>query len=335
MLWSDIGRALALASLVAAMAADRLTVAQIAVVAFIEGCLFVVFMLAEHAAVPHVVEHDQLAAAIAGNEARTRGASMLGQPVGAALFGLGRAVPFLFDALTYLASIVALLLIRRDFQGEREHDPISLRRATAEIREGVAWLFGQPFLRDAALLVAGSNFLFQALFLILIVIAEQHGASPAAIGLMLAGAGVGGLLGALSAPWLERHLPTGLVVIGANWVWAVLMIPIAFTTSTLALGIILALMAFVGPAWNVVVGAYQLASTPEPLRGRVSSVETLMAYGAIPLGSLAAGFMIEAVGTTKCVLALSAWMLVLALAATASPAVRRTSGHPPALPEPG
>lgn len=332
MLACDAGRALALASLVAALVTGHLTIAQVAAVAFLEGCLFVVFSLAEHAAVPHVVDDDQLAAALAGNEARTRGAGMIGPPLGAAMFGLGRAVPFVLDTLTYLVSIGALLAIRRDLQGERAGERLSLRLAVGEIREGVVWLLREPFLRDSALLVAGSNFLFQALVLILIVIAQQSGATPAQIGLMLAGAGVGGLLGSLSAPWLERRLPTGAVVIGANWIWAVLMVPLAFTTNIVALGVLFGLMAFVGPVWNVLVGSYQLANTPEHLRGRVASVETLVAYGAIPVGSLVAGVMLEAVGSSACVLALAAWMILLAAAATASPAVRRMAAGTPAVP---
>lgn len=325
----DAGRMLALAGLIAALVAGHLSVAQIAAVAFVEGCLFIVFGLAEQAAVAHVVDADQLAAALAGNEARGRGAAMAGPPLGAALFGVARAVPFAFDAFTYLVSMGSLLSIRRDLQGERSHEALSVRRALGEIREGIVWLVGEPFLRDAALLVAGSNFLFQALVLIVIVIARESGAAPAEIGLMLAGAGVGGLAGSLSAPWLHRRFPAGAVVIGANWIWAALTVPIAFTTNIAALGVLYGLMAFVGPAWNVVVGSYQLSITPDHLRGRVASVESLVAFGAIPLGSLFAGVTLEAVGSRACVFALTAWMILLAVAATASPAVRRMSARAP------
>ena len=44
----------------------------------------------------------------------------------------------------------------------------------AYVREGLAWLWHQPFLRAASLLVAGSNFLFQGVVLVLIVIARDH-----------------------------------------------------------------------------------------------------------------------------------------------------------------
>jgi predicted MFS family arabinose efflux permease len=254
---------------------------------------------------------------------------MLGLPLGGFLFGLGRLVPFLVDAISYLISIAALLLIRTPFEEERT---VERRHLLREIGEGVSWLWRQPFLRAAALLVAGSNLLFQALVLILIVIARDNGASSSVIGLMLAGAGVGGVLGSLAAPWLERRMPPKVVVIGANWVWAAFTVPIAFVGNPYALGALFAVMAFVGPAWNVIIGAYQLRLTPDRLLGRVSSAELLVAYGAIPLGSLAAGFLLEAAGTTKAALAVAAFMVALAVAATVSPAVRHAPETVPPSP---
>src|SRR2546430_14611803 len=156
--------------------------------AFLEGTFFVLFARGERAALPRVVPRAQIPAAVGQNEARSRGAALLGPPLGGLLFDLGRLIPFAADALSYLASLATLLLIRTPFQEERRTER---RHLLAEVREGVAWLWAHPFLRAAAILVAGSNLLFQALFLILIVVARSHGASPGTVGLMLAGGGVG------------------------------------------------------------------------------------------------------------------------------------------------
>lgn len=321
MIVCDAGRLVGAASIAAALLADRLTLAHVMVVALVEGTLFVFFNLAEQGAVRSVVPAEQLPAALAQNEVRNRGASMAGAPLGGFLFGLGRAVPFVFDAASYVVSLVCLLAIRAEFQEEREPGPPP--RFAADIREGLTWLWHQPFLRAAALLVAGSNFLFQGVVLVLIVVASENGASPAQIGLILAGAGVGGVLGSLAAPWLQRRVPARQVVVGANWVWALLMPAIAFVGNPWALGAVFALMAFVGPLWNVVIGAYQLQLTPDRLLARVSSAELLLAFGAIPLGSLAAGALLEWLGATETALVLAGLMLLIAVAATFSAGVRK------------
>jgi predicted MFS family arabinose efflux permease len=191
-----------------------------------------------------------------------------------------------------------------------------------EIREGITWLWRQPFLRAALLLVAASNFVFQALTLALIVIARDHGASSAEIGLMLGMVSAGGVLGALVAPRLQRRVPAKLVVVGANWIWAALIPLIALLTDPLELGSVLGVASFVGALWNVVIGAYQLSLIPDRLLGRVMSVDLLLAFGAIPLGALAGGLLLEAFGGAASALILAGAMAAVAVAATASRGVR-------------
>lgn len=273
------------------------------------------FKIAAAAAVPNVVHPSHLTFALSRNEARERGAAMLGQPLGGVLFGLGRAVPFLFDALTYLVSLASLLLIRKDFQAARKRQPVDLAA-------GITWLWRQPFLRMTTFLVAGSNFLFRALFLVVIVIAADYGASPTLVGVMFGLAAVGGVLGSLAAPALERRLSMRVVVVGANWAWGLLVPMVLLVPNPYVLGAVYALMCFVGPVWNVAISAYQLAVTPDHIQGRVLGAAGMIAFGAVPLGSLLGGFALEWIGARATVWALAVWMIGLAVLATVSPAVR-------------
>ena len=331
MIVCDAGRLLVLAGLAAAVAAGHAPLVLIAAVALVEGCLTVVFNLAELSAIQLLVPAVQLEPALAQNEARVRGAGLLGQPLGGALFGLGRAVPFAADAASYAASLVTLAAIRRplvaETVGERRHP-------WAEMVEGLRWLWSQPFLRSTTLIVAASNGLFQAVTLSVIVVAEAHGASPGVIGLILAGWGVGGLAGAAAAGWLGKRLPAAAVVIGANWVWAGLLPVIALAPRPIAIGTAGAGMAFVGPAWNVVLGSIEMRLTPQALLGRVQAVQMTAAYGAIPLGSLIGGFLLDRLGSEEAVWVLAACMLAIAVVATLTPSVRRPPVSAPAAASP-
>jgi predicted MFS family arabinose efflux permease len=169
--------------------------------------------------------------------------------------------------------------------------------------------------------------LFQALVLVLIVLAKHQGASSSQVGLVLAGGGAGGVAGALVAPAVQRRLHPRTVVIGCNWVWAALFPLFAAGDGPVELAATFGACAAVGPLWNVVVGAYSIALVPDNLRSRVASADLFLAFGAIPLGSLAAGLLLSALTPTACVLVLSAVMLGLAIAATADPAIR----HAPSL----
>jgi predicted MFS family arabinose efflux permease len=324
MIVADSIRALAFGTLVVALALDKFSLALVIAVSLVEGSLFVFFQLAEGAALPQVVPREQLPAAMAQNQARIQGADLVGTPLGGFLFGLGRAVPFLFDAVSYLLSALSLLFIRVPFQETRERAQTRLRQ---EIAEGVRWLWAERFLRTVVLLAAGSNFAFNALTLVLIVRAKELGASPALVGAMFVFVGIAAIAGALAAPSMQRRVAPSVVVIGSLWVWALLSCALVFPTKPLVLGAVLGVTAFFGPVFNVVVGSYAYALTPDRLLGRVQSAARAVAYGAIPLGALCGGLFVDWFGGRGALLALGSVMIAVAVAATWSRDIR----HAPRL----
>jgi len=145
----------------------------------------------------------------------------------------------------------------------------------------------------------------------------------------MAGFGVGGVLGSVAAPWFQQRMSMKTIVIGANWVWALALPGIAITDNLVVLGALLAIMAFVGPLWNVAIDVYRLLITPDALQGKVGSAISLLAWGAIPLGSLLAGYLLDSFGSSNTSLALSGGMLVVAILASLSPAIRKEPDRAP------
>jgi MFS family permease len=319
MILTDALRALALSSLAVALALDTFSFAQVVVVAFVEGTMFVFFSLSESAALPQVVVKEQLSAAVAQNQARIQGADLVGQPLGGALFGISRLLPFAVDAVSYAVSFVSLLFIRTAFQEER---PRSVTKLRAEIVEGVRWLWHQPFLRAGVLLVAGSNFAFSALILALIVRAKDLGASSATIGLMLAFLGGGAILGSLVAPRVQRQVHAKVIMIGSFWIWALGALISAFLQSPYALGAVWAIGGIFGPIFNVAFATYRYALVPDRLLARVGSAALVVAWGAIPLGQLIGGFLLDGVGAVNTILLVAAASASVGLAATLSRTIR-------------
>src|SRR5439155_468745 len=84
----------------------------------------------------------------------------------------------------------------------------------------------------AVALVTGSDFTANALYLVVIVLARERGASPALIGAMFAFLGVGGLVGSLVAPRLARLLSVRVVVVGTLWT-ATALVPLLFLPGTI------------------------------------------------------------------------------------------------------
>ena len=319
LLVSEAARALAFASLVAAFALDRVTLGHILAVAFVEGTFFVFFRLAESAALPRVVPKPQLPTAVAQNQARDQGAELAGSPLGGFLFQLDRALPFVFDAVSYTIGFLTLLFVRTPLQAEREP---ATTRVREELAEGIRFTWREPFIRAIVVLVAGSNFAFNALFLVLIVRAKELGASAGLIGAMFAILGAGALLGALVAPTVARHVPARYVLVGILWIWAAYPLLLALLPNAIALGLVGAVAGTLGPIFNVVLSAYRYALVPDRLQGRVGSVILLVAWGTIPLGAIAAGVMLETLGAVESMLVIAGVNLAVAVGAIAARTVR-------------
>jgi predicted MFS family arabinose efflux permease len=320
MILCDIGRALVVFGVVAALWLDVLTLWQIFISAFIEGSLFVFFNIAEVAALPRVVPKAQLPQATAQNEAAFAAAHIAGPSFGTALYqGLGRAAPFLADAISYVVSALTLMLIRSEFRASALPPK---RHLLVEIGEGLRWLWGQPLIRYMAFLTGAYNMVNAANGLLLIVLAKQLGASDLDIGLMFSIGGLGGIAGSLVGGQVQRRFTFGQVIIGTTWAAALLLPLYALAPSYLVLGALFAASYFVGPIYNVVQFSYRIALIPDALQGRVNSTFRLLAFGFMPIGAALGGFLIERIGAVSTVLVFSFWYMLMALTTTLNGHVR-------------
>jgi len=321
MISCDVGRAVTVASIALALWLDVLTVWQLYIAAFVEGSFFVFFNIAEVAALPRVVSKDQLPQAAAQNEAAFAAAHIVGPSFGTLLYQwLGRAAPFVADTISYVASVVSLMLIRTPF---REAPPAPAKmNLRGEIAEGLRWLWGQPLIRYMAFLTGSINLVNAGTGLIVILLAQELGARPVDIGLIFSIGGIGGILGSLVGGRVQKRFTFGQAIIALMWIEALLFPLYAIVPQYLLLGVVFALMYFVGPIYNVVQFSYRLALIPDALQGRVNSTFRLLAFGMMPIGAALSGFLIERVGVIPAVVVFSLWYVLLAIMTTLNRHVR-------------
>jgi predicted MFS family arabinose efflux permease len=320
MIRTDIGRAVAVATIPVAMFFDVLTLWQIYVVALVEGSLFVFFNIAEVAALPRVVPVTRLAESAAQNEAGFALANIAGPPLGTVLYqALGRAFPFIANFATYVLSIVTLLYIKTPFRAEPRAEK---RHLGAEVMEGLRWMWANPLIRFMAILTGGMNLINAASPLVVIVLAKQMGAPDASIGAIFSAAGVGGIAGSLVGGQIQKRFTFGQVIIAVAWLEAVLVALYAVAPSYYLIAAILGVTSFLGPIYNVVQFSYRLSIIPDGLQGRVNSVFRLLAFGFMPMGAALSGVLIERFDATVAIMVLTVWMAALAIATSANRHVR-------------
>ena len=319
MIACDTARALALGSIPIAIGFDRLTFAHVVAVAAIDGIGYVFFDVADRAALRHVVPFEQLPAAVSQIQAREYAALLVGKPLGGLLFGLGRTLPFVFEAISYAVSVVTVLLIRPRLQEPRVEPR---RHLLAEVAEGVSWLARHRILRTTSLLGAVNDAVINALFLVIIVEAASRGGSSLEIGTALAFIGVGGLVGAALSTRIAPRLSIRGAVAGSLAIVAGLLPLLAIAPHPLLLGAVYGAMFVPFPTWNAVVGAYQLAVVPDRLQARVASVRTLLNFGTVPFSALAVGFALDRTSATAILVVFSVAMAAVAVLAATSRTLR-------------
>ncbi len=283
MLVCDSVRAICLVSIPIAAFTNSLSILQICLVSLLEGMCFVFFNIAEVACLPRVVAKEQLNSVALLHEMTDNISFTLGPFLGGILFSVGRSLPFLFDAVSYVISVVSLFFVRKDFQEQRTKP---MRNVWAEIGEGVHWLWRHPVLRFVAFLSFMGMFLDFGTVLIVIVIATKHHTDASAIGLIYAIAGVGGIVGALLASPMQKHFRFGELMSGTYWFWSLLLPLYLFASNTLMLGLITALTFTLGSVYTAVQFSFRLSLIPDTLQGRVNSVFRLVAFLVPPLGSM-------------------------------------------------
>lgn len=261
--------------------------------AFTMGCINAFDIPARQSLVIHLVaDRSHLANAIALNSMMMNGTRFLGPALAGFLVALaGELVCFAVNALSYLAVLLALLLMRVRPQAQ------SKSRGLAALREGLGYTLRHLNIRCYLLLVGVVSFSIAPYITLMPQVAKHlFGGDASTFGILVSSAGSGALLAALflaTRKDIER-LPdqvflaagtAGLGLVGfALNPWYPLAFPLLMT-----IGFSVVLVA---AGSNTLIQGW----VRDEMRGRVMSLFTMAFLGMAPLGNLIVGSLAELFG---------------------------------------
>jgi MFS family permease len=240
------------------------------------------------AIVPNLVAPERLRSALALNFGLAQLTLVIGPGAGGLLIAsLGVGAAYAVDAASCLAIVAAVLAMAP--QPPKRHQAADPQRVLASIGEGLTFVRGNQALMGsfAIDLLAMTFGMPRALFAVLAVSEFHAGASGT--GLLYASVSVGAAVAALTTGWLRHARRLGLIVIWAVVVWGA---AIAAAGVAPGLWIAAALLAIAGAADSVSAvcrSAINQSVTPDHLRGRMSSVFSLVVTSGPRLGDVEAG----------------------------------------------
>jgi ENTS family enterobactin (siderophore) exporter len=243
------------------------------------------------AVVPALVGPRQLAAAMALNSVGGQLGNLVGPAFGGILIaGPGLAACYGIDAAAFVLFALSMLLVRPLPPTVRAERP-GLRSLAAGFRfvRHSSVVGGMLLIDTNAMIFGMPTALFPALA------AEHFHGGSATFGLLTAAPGLGAIIGGAISGWTGQLRRPGLVVIGAGIVWGGAIVGFGLVRS---LPVALAFLALAGMGdliSEVLRNALLQRYTPDPLRGRVSSLYLAQVNSAPALGNVEAGAVAQAV----------------------------------------
>ena len=318
-LWVDDAMRAAVVGALALAAATRLASIPVLIcVGFLLGCGQTLYTGAWSGMVPALVGSDALTRANARIQVSVLIANnLLGTSLGAVLFGISFALPFVVDAASFVLSSTVIRLLRGDFRPRhdaRAEARRSLRRDTAE---GVRWLWRHRLLRRLCLIAGVTDLVGGGLIAILVLYARGSlGLGSLGYALLVAAFAVGGIAGAALTPRLSTALGPARLLKVATWGTAAAALGAGSAPTGLTSGLCIAVYGAMNLSWNVTALSQRQELVPTELLGRVTMAYRMVNGTTTALGTILAGLTAHAFGLRAPFLAGSALIAAAGLIST-------------------
>ena len=287
---ADIGRGLTLASIPVAWLLGSLTLPHLFAVGFLVGLCTVFFDVSYQSYLPSLVGRDKL---VEGNSKLTvsESATQIAGPgiAGVVVQALSAPIAIVVDALSFFASALALGSIRHV-----EPQPTAARKSVlSDLREGLATVFGDRYLRAIAACTSTANFFGAGVNALYVIFATRElGLNAAQLGIVFGAGAVTSLFGALLAGPAARRLGLGRAIVLSSACFGLAYVPLIFAVPELAMPVLIlggAIIGLANPIYNINQVSLRQTITPERLLGRMNATMRFLVWGTMPIGALTGG----------------------------------------------
>jgi MFS family permease len=297
MIGCDALSALLYASLPVAAWAGLLRTGQVVAVALLAGAVNVFFSTAYQVYLPCLVRPAELAEGNAKLQGSAQAAAIAGRGAAGLATVAGAATALLCNAASFLVSAWCLLRIRAAAAPRPASAPVGVAAGTWQ---GIRFVARDRYLRPLTVYGAVANLAYSGnLALVVVFLVRVVGLGSAAIALLTATAGLGGVLGAALAGRLIRALGTARALTSTALCGGLsgLLAPFTAPGPRIACYVIGSGAVSAGlSVGNVIVASFRQTYCPPAMLGRVTASMRVTVWGTIPLGSLLAGALGTALG---------------------------------------
>ena len=286
---------------------------MILVLSFVTGCCFAIAGPSYQAITVDLVEREDIPNAIALNSTQFQFSRVVGPTLaGVALKVFGLAGCFFANALSFVAVIIALMMVRFDEKKmlTPAHSVKDSRAVWQDLIEGLRYVRRRRRV-FMLIMISGMTSLFGAPYLSMIPVYARDifQMGPDGNALLMGISGAGAFIGALVLAYLGNFKYKGWSVLSGAFGFALCLIGFALSPQllgrfsfTIQLSVALAFifgMGFAIVSCVAVVNTLLQQLVTDEMRGRVMSMFILSFIGTMPIGNLIAGASTERFGAPR------------------------------------
>ena len=277
-----------------------ITPAQIMLLALLNGIVMAFDAPARQAVIADLVGKQHLLNAVALNSAAFNSARVIGPALaGILIAGIGMSGCFYINGISFLAVIIALLLININNGAKRESGNFLLK----DLSDGLKFIKDNPIILILISMV-GITSLFGISYVILMPVFANDvlGVGEKGLGLLMSSTGFGALIAALILARLGDFKYKGKLLISSSIIFSISLVLFSLSKTYFVSLIALILIGGASVTATGLINTLLQILVPDEFRGRAMSVFMLTFAGFMPFGNLLAGICAHIWGVSLTVL---------------------------------
>lgn len=288
---------------------------------------------ARQALIPNLLPKADLPSAFSLNSI----AMTTGSIVGPALSGVviayaGQEFTYLFNAISYLAVIAALIAMGEVPQQAAARLSAARGIDWAAIRQGIRFILNSPIILSSMLLDFLATFFSSANTLLPFVAQDILRVGPVEYGWLAGAQSIGGIIAGLALSQRSNLRRQGIILMDAVLVFGAATVIFGLSRWFWLTFLALMLIGAADAVSTILRNTIRQLQTPDALRGRMVSINQIFFMGGPQLGEIEAGVVAQAFGVPAAIITGGlGCILAVGLVGWRWPELRRFNGDEPIL----